>query len=193
MALPYGEPGQGVGSGPRCGRLKYGLTGKPSTRRQVSQITILRGFRHALPGLGEEDGWLLHSPPGRVQGLQVAQPDPRQGRGGGGSKRGPHRFGGRWNERLRQHRDPGDGAGQVREHGVELGRLLRLLREFVGRRLLDVAVRGARERDELGGALLQAVRIHGASVGDRKSTRLNSSHSQISYAVFCFKKKKKNI
>src|SRR2546430_4729954 len=26
--------------------------------------------------------------------------------------------------------------------------------------------------------------------GDRKSTRLNSSHSQISYAVFCLKKKK---
>src|SRR2546427_6256824 len=30
------------------------------------------------------------------------------------------------------------------------------------------------------------------SLGDRKSTRLNSSHSQISYAVFCLKKKKKN-
>src|SRR2546427_1820194 len=30
-----------------------------------------------------------------------------------------------------------------------------------------------------------------ASIGDRKSTRLNSSHSQISYAVFCLKKKKK--
>src|SRR2546427_5385771 len=30
-----------------------------------------------------------------------------------------------------------------------------------------------------------------AAGGDRKSTRLNSSHSQISYAVFCLKKKKK--
>src|SRR2546427_7656020 len=30
-----------------------------------------------------------------------------------------------------------------------------------------------------------------AGRGDRKSTRLNSSHSQISYAVFCLKKKKK--
>src|SRR2546427_8598646 len=29
------------------------------------------------------------------------------------------------------------------------------------------------------------------SAADRKSTRLNSSHSQISYAVFCLKKKKK--
>src|SRR2546430_13105017 len=28
---------------------------------------------------------------------------------------------------------------------------------------------------------------------DRKSTRLNSSHSQISYAVFCLKKKKKQM
>src|SRR2546430_8903709 len=28
---------------------------------------------------------------------------------------------------------------------------------------------------------------------DRKSTRLNSSHSQISYAVFCLKKKKTDI
>src|SRR5688572_32424549 len=31
-----------------------------------------------------------------------------------------------------------------------------------------------------------------AGAEDRKSTRLNSSHSQISYAVFCLKKKKKN-
>src|SRR2546430_8869069 len=31
-----------------------------------------------------------------------------------------------------------------------------------------------------------------ARATDRKSTRLNSSHSQISYAVFCLKKKKQN-
>src|SRR3712207_8158164 len=30
------------------------------------------------------------------------------------------------------------------------------------------------------------------SEGDRKSTRLNSSHANISYAVFCLKKKKKS-
>src|SRR2546430_11422262 len=35
----------------------------------------------------------------------------------------------------------------------------------------------------------QLVRV---SQPDRKSTRLNSSHSQISYAVFCLKKKKNN-
>src|SRR3982751_6989544 len=33
---------------------------------------------------------------------------------------------------------------------------------------------------------------HHLPPSDRKSTRLNSSHEQISYAVFCLKKKKKN-
>src|SRR3989440_9611125 len=38
----------------------------------------------------------------------------------------------------------------------------------------------------------QALAIKAGNVeGDRKSTRLNSSHDQISYAVFCLKKKKK--
>src|SRR5688572_31746376 len=31
--------------------------------------------------------------------------------------------------------------------------------------------------------------LYGEGIVDRKSTRLNSSHSQISYAVFCLKKK----
>src|SRR2546427_3620577 len=47
-----------------------------------------------------------------------------------------------------------------------------------------------------GGARDRAVRPMVARVGrrrDRKSTRLNSSHSQISYAVFCLKKKKKTL
>src|SRR5688572_30951123 len=37
----------------------------------------------------------------------------------------------------------------------------------------------------------QLRRENGIASEDRKSTRLNSSHSQISYAVFCLKKKKK--
>src|SRR5436305_13445284 len=41
--------------------------------------------------------------------------------------------------------------------------------------------------DTLGGADQRSVLR-----GDRKSTRLNSSHVRISYAVFCLKKKKKN-
>src|SRR4051794_41339406 len=46
-----------------------------------------------------------------------------------------------------------------------------------------------------GGAGLAAAQAHGrpARLGeDRKSTRLNSSHPSISYAVFCLKKKKTN-
>src|SRR5690349_22390857 len=42
--------------------------------------------------------------------------------------------------------------------------------------------------DPLHGRLLTSARL--ALSGDRKSTRLNSSHVEISYAVFCLKKKK---
>src|SRR3712207_7840345 len=49
--------------------------------------------------------------------------------------------------------------------------------------------------DGLGGELERALRLdhrhHGVGQ-DRKSTRLNSSHANISYAVFCLKKKKIN-
>src|SRR5438445_3177928 len=38
----------------------------------------------------------------------------------------------------------------------------------------------------------QVDRIETVAPLDRKSTRLNSSHANISYAVFCLKKKKKN-
>src|ERR1035438_7735825 len=36
----------------------------------------------------------------------------------------------------------------------------------------------------------ETVKAHGVTIIDRKSTRLNSSHLGISYAVFCLKKKK---
>src|SRR2546430_12605456 len=45
----------------------------------------------------------------------------------------------------------------------------------------------------VGSVAIQLARHLGATVLDRKSTRLNSSHSQISYAVFCLKKKKTNV
>src|SRR5438105_1688275 len=49
--------------------------------------------------------------------------------------------------------------------------------------------RAARYIDRaLGGALAASRPLY--AVGDRKSTRLNSSHEWISYAVFCLKKKK---
>src|SRR3712207_8489163 len=43
------------------------------------------------------------------------------------------------------------------------------------------------QEDPVGLDALQLVAEHG---GDRKSTRLNSSHANTSYAVFCLKKKK---
>src|SRR2546430_9559230 len=45
----------------------------------------------------------------------------------------------------------------------------------------------------IGRRMLDALEIQARELGDRKSTRLNSSHSQISYAVFCLKKKKIEI
>src|SRR2546427_7054683 len=60
-------------------------------------------------------------------------------------------------------------AGRVREGGVVVkGQHCKFLRHALGHMFSSF---GAKE--------------------DRKSTRLNSSHSQISYAVFCLKKKKK--
>src|SRR5258708_31723582 len=72
----------------------------------------------------------------------------------------------------------------------------RLVREGGERRI--PRARRPREREpqpaqHLGGAgRAHERRSFAARAGDRKSTRLNSSHQIISYAVFCLKKKKKN-
>src|SRR5689334_24664698 len=68
----------------------------------------------------------------------------------------------------------------------------------VGRKLDTQALNGcfgAPVHDLHAGLLIQLCSIHHLGkreqAQDRKSTRLNSSHSSISYAVFCLKKKKK--
>src|SRR2546430_9455833 len=48
----------------------------------------------------------------------------------------------------------------------------------------------AKRRDRLEFSVVVKLKVFLLEMGDRKSTRLNSSHSQISYAVFCLKKKK---
>src|SRR5438270_6765348 len=94
----------------------------------------------------------------------------------------------------------------------ERGRCLvaspRIARERPAQHLFQLArhvVPGVREGWEVIGRLAGQDRFRRASLErgpaeereiarqttDRKSTRLNSSHSQISYAVFCLKKKKK--
>src|SRR3712207_7795122 len=47
-------------------------------------------------------------------------------------------------------------------------------------------------RPTRGASRSRMIGISSAGSGDRKSTRLNSSHANISYAVFCLKKKKKH-
>src|SRR6266478_2877587 len=83
--------------------------------------------------------------------------------------------------------DPGNDSGRT-----ALGREFEILRTLSGARvlhvvdLLDQHHRPVLVLQDPGGYPLLA-----ALLTDRKSTRLNSSHSQISYAVFCLKKKKK--
>src|SRR2546422_6660845 len=54
-----------------------------------------------------------------------------------------------------------------------------------------VLVEDVTDQQALEAQLIQSEKL--AAVGDRKSTRLNSSHGYISYAVFCLKKKKQKV
>src|SRR5437879_8591607 len=65
----------------------------------------------------------------------------------------------------------------------------RAVRRSGGRVLANTHLRREEERYEVIAARGHAARHHDAT-GDRKSTRLNSSHRCISYAVSCLKKKK---
>src|SRR2546427_3930690 len=69
-------------------------------------------------------------------------------------------------------------------YGVTIGNALRrvLLSSLEGAAVTSIQVRDVYQEFST---------IPGVKEEDRKSTRLNSSHSQISYAVFCLKKKKK--
>src|SRR5437899_9000028 len=73
-------------------------------------------------------------------------------------------------EHLRDHL-----AGTRDFHPIALANVLRFDQ-------VEVVERGGGDRD--------TPDFHGLEHGDRKSTRLNSSHLGISYAVFCLKKKK---
>src|SRR2546430_8549727 len=57
----------------------------------------------------------------------------------------------------------------------------------------ELHVAGAAALHVIGPAPADHVDVELRDDGDRKSTRLNSSHSQISYAVFCLKKKKNGL
>src|SRR5205814_10430033 len=76
-------------------------------------------------------------------------------------------------------------AGGLLGCGLVAVALWAIHRDFAGRTRAERALRAARDQLEL------RVRQRTAELAltDRKSTRLNSSHLGISYAVFCLKKK----
>src|SRR2546427_1602235 len=76
----------------------------------------------------------------------------------------------------------GTGTGAVIDPGALLGQMNRYIKRVLQQRSRDV--------QPAWGAPAAPADGLPAEKSDRKSTRLNSSHSQISYAVFCLKKKK---
>src|SRR5215813_6397753 len=96
------------------------------------------------------------------RGRQTGQPRPRPWRPPAAHHRGRRDPRGRWTPALLHHQ----------------------------RRPADAAPGHRPGRDQGMGGLVRRRRAH-PRPGDRKSTRLNSSHVRISYAVFCLKKKKK--
>src|ERR1039458_10772854 len=85
------------------------------------------------------------------------------------------------------------GTGEAFERGRDLGAWLGLVpRQYStgGRSILGrISKRGSKYLRTL---FIQAAKVLLIRPQDRKSTRLNSSHLGISYAVFCLKKKKKH-
>src|SRR2546427_936494 len=88
---------------------------------------------------------------------------------------------------VRSHPGSGlpDGGAALAEGNPHVGRFLGGI-EAAPRARARLASHRGRDRPVRSGAAPRT----GRSRPDRKSTRLNSSHSQISYAVFCLKKKK---
>src|SRR3712207_7499350 len=74
------------------------------------------------------------------------------------------------------------------EHLVDLEGALKARGDLVEG--LDPALQLLDLLDDVARALLGVPEVRVRHLQDRKSTRLNSSHANISYAVFCLKKKK---
>src|SRR5207249_7837031 len=108
----------------------------------------------------------LHAPPDRTRGPRLrGEPEDRRVQA-----RAPARAHGGDGRRGRARaRDPAAGAARMTG------------------RIRDEAIRTVRERASLSEVVSDVIALR-----DRKSTRLNSSHVSISYAVFCLKKKKRD-
>src|SRR5690554_3778183 len=79
-------------------------------------------------------------------------------------------------------------SGNIRIKGVDTGREMKKVQQLIG-----VVPGESNLYPELSGFenLCFCASLYGVKKKDRKSTRLNSSHVRISYAVFCLKKKNK--
>src|SRR2546427_8433704 len=77
-------------------------------------------------------------------------------------------------------------SGQTFLYTPEEQRLMHAARAFAQQEILPTSAEAHRRVKEI---KAQHAPLGPRRVLDRKSTRLNSSHSQISYAVFCLKKK----
>src|SRR5271163_1961552 len=84
---------------------------------------------------------------------------------------------------------PGEGILAVIEQGVTQARIERAF--FAGKSFLRELQHLRRDIGQQNFGVREVRRDELREHADRKSTRLNSSHDQISYAVFCLKKKKK--
>src|SRR5207302_7842809 len=78
--------------------------------------------------------------------------------------------------------------GHPDHHGAVLWRRSRFGLSVRGRRLRRVRCSRLEQRNQFRLAMSREIVGDVAFVRDRKSTRLNSSHVKISYAVFCLKK-----
>src|SRR5438034_1532087 len=89
------------------------------------------------------------------------------------------------------------------DHGESLAMLRETVQDFAGKEIAPRAAEIDRTNEfppdlwrKLGSLGLLGITVeedYGGTMIDRKSTRLNSSHTVISYAVFCLKKKKQRI
>src|SRR5256886_6468570 len=90
---------------------------------------------------------------------------------------------------LHQEMPKGDERGRM--HGFQLWANLPRSLKMTDPRYQDILAKDVPEVVDDDGTRVRVVVGEFWGKTDRKSTRLNSSHSQISYAVFCLKKKKR--
>src|SRR5690348_18187845 len=82
---------------------------------------------------------------------------------------------------------------EVRERAVRMGVEHAAAHPSQWAAITSIAAKLGCSAETLRSWVRQAERDAGQRPGDRKSTRLNSSHPSISYAVFCLKKKNRMI